>query len=200
MYYRVSTKDKQTFDSQKREVEEWLAEHSISDYLTFTDQKSGKSEDRQGYQEILRLALAKEINTVVCYKIDRFGRDAISLIHRFSELVRANVDFVAIKTPGLNSLNSNDAHRVMMLGIFATLAEMERKSISDRTKAGLAVARSKGRVGGRPTKLTEKNRLKVVKLRERKHTIQEICTKTKLSKLIVRKLLGTVGAGTAARV
>ena len=130
-YYKVSTKDKQTFASQRLAVEEWLIANKLKATFVIEDKLSGATEKRPGYRKIIDLALKNRIDIVVCYKLDRFGRDACSVIKRVLELEELGVKFIAIETPILNSLDKLP-FRSVFLSAFAEIAQIEKDNIRDR--------------------------------------------------------------------
>lgn len=149
LYTRVSTED-QDCAGQLLELrahcaqKKWLIAHE------FTDVISGTKAERKGLDQLLELVRARAIDAVCVVKIDRIAR---SLAH-FSVLsgifVKHEVAIVAT-TQGIDTTNSNPCGRLQM-NILAVIAEFERELISERTKAGLAVARANGRVLGKPSK------------------------------------------------
>ncbi|MCB9229230.1 MAG: recombinase family protein [Deltaproteobacteria bacterium] len=189
VYYRISTKDKQSFDSQKIAVESWLSKEKITPQYVIEDKESGSTESRTGYRRLIDLSLRKKIDAVVCYKLDRFGRNARSVIKRIIEIEDMGVRFVAMETPGLNTLDYHLPFRMMFLSAFASLAEMERDALRDRVRSGLNAARRRGVKLGRPTKATTKNKKMVVELRKKNYSIRAISKQLKISPVTIQKLL-----------
>jgi DNA invertase Pin-like site-specific DNA recombinase len=115
----------------------------------FTDKVSGAKASRPGLDELL--GLLRPGDTVVVWRLDRLGRSLRNLIDLFAELesrgvaVRSLTESIDTSTPGGR----------LTFHIFGALAEMERAVIRERTNAGLAAARARGRIGGRPTVWTE---------------------------------------------
>jgi len=154
IYYRVST-DKQELFSQKGAVEKWLEElpkkptkvHIIED-----EGISGTHENRPGYRELMKMALARQIDTIVVYRLDRLSRNATVAIKTLLELDEYGVGFISVSQPVLNLGHSNPFRRTM-LAAFAEIAEIERETIVMRVKSGLDAARKRGTKLGAPVKV-----------------------------------------------
>ena len=87
------------------------------------------------------------------WKLDRLGRDLRHLVNLVGDLTKRNVGLKVLSGEGA-SIDTTTANGRLVFAIFAGLAEFERELISERTKAGLAAARARGRRGGRPFKMT----------------------------------------------
>ena len=85
-------------------------------------------------------------DSVVVWKLDRLGRSLKDLIDLITKMKNLGVTFVSIQ----DGIDTSTATGRFTFNIFASLAEFEREIISERTKAGLAAARARGRKGGRP--------------------------------------------------
>ena len=109
---------------------------------------SGAVKNRKGLQEVL--VELKEGDTLVVWKLDRLGRSTVHLLQLLEQLHRSGVDFQAI-TQGIDTTTAVGR---MVYGQLAVFAEFEREQISDRTKAGMAAAKRRGKHVGRPTKLS----------------------------------------------
>jgi DNA invertase Pin-like site-specific DNA recombinase len=92
-------------------------------------------------------------NTLVVWKLDRLGRDLKHLINTVDGLRQNNIGFRVLSGAGAE-IDTTTSNGRLCFGIFASLAEFERELITERTKAGLAAARARGRKGGRPRKMT----------------------------------------------
>src|SRR5437588_6372586 len=136
-YARVSTQE-QTLDLQKDALEK------IGCSKIFTDVISGAKAERKGLVEAL--AYVREGDTLVVWRLDRLGRSLKHLIDTITHLNKRNVGFKSI-TEHIDTTTSGGK---LIFHIFGALAEFERDIIQERTKAGLAAARARGRLGGRP--------------------------------------------------
>ncbi|MFK7826671.1 MAG: recombinase family protein [Oligoflexales bacterium] len=192
IYYRVST-DKQDLESQKNTVEGWLEDlednKKPQNVRVFQDEGvSGKTTNRKGLQELLKIAYEGKIDTIVVYRLDRFSRDASTAIRLILSLDSAGVAFIAVTQPVLNLGHENPFRRTM-LAAFAEIAEIERETIVARVVAGLEAAKKRGVVLGAPKKLTEEKREQAIELREKGFSYREISKTLNLSLGSVSSLL-----------
>ena len=141
-YVRVSTID-QNPELQRDAIERANCE------LVFEDKMTGTKAKRPGLNKLLKTL--KSGDTVVVWKLDRLGRSLINLADLLQKFKKMNVEFLSI-TEGINTKTSMGR---FTFHIMSALAEMEREIIIERTCAGLAAARKKGRVGGRPPKYSK---------------------------------------------
>jgi DNA invertase Pin-like site-specific DNA recombinase len=89
-------------------------------------------------------------DTVVVWKLDRLGRSLKELIERVTDFQQKGISFISLN----DSIDTTTPHGRLVFNIFASLAEFEREIIRERTKAGLAAAKARGRQGGRPKGLS----------------------------------------------
>lgn len=115
----------------------------------FSDKKSGVQASRKGLEEAL--SHLRPGDTLIVWKLDRLGRTVKQLVDLVSELESKGINFKSV-TDGIDTTNS--AGR-FFFHIMASLAQMERELIAERTKAGLAAAKKLGRNGGRRRLMTE---------------------------------------------
>lgn len=146
-YARVSKSDgSQVLDLQK----DALKEFGIRDEYIYSDYASSKLDDRVNLNACLKALRLND--TLVVWKLDRLGRDLKDLINIVYDLQNKGVGFKVLSGYGAE-IDTNTANGRLIFGIFASLAEYERSLISERTKAGLAAARARGRQGGRKFKM-----------------------------------------------
>lgn len=107
----------------------------------YHDPTSGQRDDRQGLAACLK-ALRKD-DVLVVWKLDRLGRDLRHLVNTVQALADRGIGFEVIAGQGVE-IDTTTASGKLVFGIFAALAEFERELIRERTKAGLAAARSRG--------------------------------------------------------
>jgi DNA invertase Pin-like site-specific DNA recombinase len=117
----------------------------------YEDSASGKRDDRPGLEACLKSL--RPGDTLVAWKLDRLGRDLRHLVNLVHELTGRGVGLRVLAGEGA-SIDTTTPNGRLMFGVFAALAEFERELIVERTKAGLASARARGRRGGRPFKMT----------------------------------------------
>jgi DNA invertase Pin-like site-specific DNA recombinase len=147
-YARVSKSDgTQVLDLQN----DALKAFGIDEENIYSDYASGKLDDRANLQACLK-ALRKD-DTLVVWKLDRLGRNLKHLINIVHDLQNRGIGFKVLTGQGAD-IDTNTANGRLIFSIFASLAEYERELISERTKAGLASARARGRKGGRKFKMT----------------------------------------------
>ena len=147
-YARVSKADgTQVLDLQK----DAFKALGIDEHHIYSDYASGKLDARPGLQSCLK-ALREE-DTLVVWKLDRLGRDLKHLIDIVYDLEKRSIGFKVIAGQGAN-IDTSTPNGRLIFSIFAALAEYERALIGERTKAGLASARARGRKGGRKYTMT----------------------------------------------
>jgi len=141
-YARVSTRD-QNLETQLDALNKAGCKRIFSDKL------SGAQVERPGLQEAL--SHLREADTLVVWKLDRLGRSVKGLVDLVNELETQKVHFQSI-TDGVDT--KTPAGR-FFFHVMASLAQMERELILERTRAGLEAARCAGRVGGRKRRMTD---------------------------------------------
>jgi len=146
-YVRVSKSDgSQLLDLQK----DALFKTGVDSKYVYEDLASGRKDDRPGLKACLKAL--QPGNTLVVWKLDRLGRDMKHLVTLIDELNQKKVGFKVLSGAGAE-IDTTTANGKLVFGIFAALAEFERELIRERTQAGLAAARARGRKGGRPRKM-----------------------------------------------
>jgi DNA invertase Pin-like site-specific DNA recombinase len=140
-YARVSTDD-QSLDLQLDALRQ------VGCKRVFTDKASGARENRRGLTEALSHLRAEDV--LVIWKLDRLGRSVKGLVDFVGELADREVQFRSL-TDGIDT--STPTGR-FFFHVMASLAQMERELIAERTKAGLAAARQRGRLIGRKRSMT----------------------------------------------
>jgi DNA invertase Pin-like site-specific DNA recombinase len=147
-YMRVSKADgSQVLDLQRDAL---LAAGVDAQHL-YQDHASGKRDDRPGLEACLKAV--RPGDTLVAWKLDRLGRDLRHLVNLVGDLTKRGVGLRVLAGEGV-AIDTTTANGRLMFGFFAALAEFERELIIERTRAGLASARARGRHGGRPFKMT----------------------------------------------
>jgi DNA invertase Pin-like site-specific DNA recombinase len=148
LYGRVSTSD-QSCAAQLLELREYCAQKKWTIAHEFTDTISGTKADRVGLNSVMELVRAKKIDAVCAVKIDRMARSMQHFCNLAAEFVKHDVALICT-SQGIDTSNSNPCGK-FQLNILAAVAAFERDLISERTKAGLAVARANGKILGRPS-------------------------------------------------
>lgn len=147
-YARVSKADGSQVHDLQRDA---LARAGVEANDIYEDSASGKKDDRPGLTACLK-ALRRG-DTLVVWKLDRLGRDLRHLVNLVDDLTQRHIGLKVLAGEGA-SIDTSTANGRLVFGIFAALAEFERALIVERTKAGLAAARARGRNGGAPFKMT----------------------------------------------
>jgi DNA invertase Pin-like site-specific DNA recombinase len=182
-YCRVSTED-QNLDLQRDALAKAGAER------VFEDKASGVRDDRPGLAETL--SHVREGDCLVVWRLDRLGRSMRSLIDFVEGLRGRGADFRSI-TEGIDT--TTPAGR-FFFHVLAALAQMERELIRERTHAGLAAARARGRKGGRKPKLTATQIAHARKLLDdRSTTIKDVAASPGVNRATIYRALGLGAAG-----
>jgi DNA invertase Pin-like site-specific DNA recombinase len=187
-YARVSRED-QNLDMQRDALAMAGTER------IFEDEASGARDDRPGLNEAL--SHLRKGDCLVVWRLDRLGRSMRSLIDFVEGLHERGVDFRSI-TEGIDT--TTPAGR-FFFHVLAALAQMERELIRERTMAGLAAARARGRKGGRKPKLTPKQIAHARKLLEdRTTTIKDVAASLGVNRATIYRALGLGAAGRSVSV
>ncbi|TNB61336.1 recombinase family protein, partial [Campylobacter helveticus] len=145
-YARVST-DKQDNISQEKLIKDYCKAYNLKlDNYISVEMSSRKSLEKRRINDLYELLKAGD--TLITAELSRLGRDMFETITLINNLINKGVKVLFIRQPEL-SLISKSATK-LLLSFYAYMAEYEREMISERTKAGLRVAKSKGKILGRP--------------------------------------------------
>lgn len=147
-YARVSKADGSQIHDLQHDA---LTKAGVESDNIYEDAASGKKDDRPGLTACLKALRSGD--TLVVWKLDRLGRDLRHLVNLVDELTKRNIGLKVLAGEGA-SIDTSTANGRLVFGIFAALAEFERALIIERTNAGLAAARARGRNGGAPFKMT----------------------------------------------
>jgi putative DNA-invertase from lambdoid prophage Rac len=145
LYARVSTQDQQTLPMQNRAMREYAARRGWTIAMQVKEVGSGAAQ-RQRREELLEAARRREIDVVVVWRLDRWGRSVTDLLATLQELEHLSVGFVSLT----EALDLTTPAGRAMAALLAVFAEFEREILSERVRAGLAHARQNGRRLGRP--------------------------------------------------
>ena len=167
---RVSKADgSQTSDLQR----DALLIAGVDPEALYEDKASGKKDDRPQLTGCLKALRADD--TLLVWKLDRLGRDLRHLVNIVHDLTQRGIGLKVLTGQGA-AIDTTTASGKLVFGIFAALAEYERELISERTIAGLAAARARGRKGGRPFKMTPaKVRLAAASMGKPGTNVGELC-------------------------
>lgn len=169
-YMRVSKADgSQTTDLQR----DALLAAGVEPERIYEDLASGRIDARPGLEAALKAL--REGDTLIVWKLDRLGRSLRHLVNTVYDLTQHGIGFRVLTGQGA-SIDTTQPAGKLVFGIFAALAEFERELISERTRAGLASARARGRKGGARFKMTTpKLRLAMAAMGERETVIGDLC-------------------------
>ena len=169
-YMRVSKADgSQTTDLQR----DALLAAGVEPDALYEDKASGKKDDRPQLAACLKAIRAGD--TLLVWKLDRLGRDLRHLVNIVHDLTERGIGLKVLTGQGA-AIDTTTASGKLVFGIFAALAEYERELISERTTAGLAAARARGRKGGRPFKMTPaKVRLAAASMGQPGTNVSDLC-------------------------
>ena len=164
----------------------------------FQEKVSGATTERPELRKLLELI--REGDTLVIWKLDRLGRSLTNLIALVTDLEQRHVGLLSLNDP----VDTTTAQGRLIFRIFASLAEFEREVIRERTLAGLASARRRGQLLGRPKGLSkgaeQKARIAESLYKEEKYSVEQIARELTISKTTLYKYLRRRGVaiGTVA--
>jgi len=169
-YMRISKVDGSQTTNLQRDA---LVAAGIDGDRLYEDHASGKRDGRPGLDGCIKAL--RDGDTLVIWKLDRLGRDLRHLVNTVHDLTKPGVGLKVLAGQGAN-IDTTTANGRLVFGIFAALAEFERELIVERTKAGLASARARGRNGGRKPKMTPaKLRLAKAAMGKPETKVEEFC-------------------------
>ncbi len=145
LYARVSTHDQQTLSLQRRAMRDYADRRGWTIAVEINEVGSGASV-RELRQELLEAARRRDIDVVVVWRLDRWGRSMADLVTTLQELRDLGVGFVSLT----EALDLTTPMGRAMAGLLAVFAEFEREVLQERVRAGLAHARENGKRLGRP--------------------------------------------------
>lgn len=145
LYARVSTHDQQTLRLQNRAMRDYAARRGWTVAIEVKEVGSGASV-RELRQKLLDAARRRDIDVVVVWRLDRWGRSMADLVTTLQELRDLDVGFVSLT----EALDLTTPSGRAMAGMLAVFAEFEREILRERVRAGLAHARESGMRLGRP--------------------------------------------------
>jgi DNA invertase Pin-like site-specific DNA recombinase len=158
IYARVSTHDQQTLPLQLKAMRQYVKQRKWKLVQEVEEVGSG-AKQRPKREELMKAARRREVDAIVIWKLDRWGRSLPDLISSLTELRDLGIAFVSLT----EALDFTTPAGRAMIGLLSVFAEFERDMIRERVKAGIAQARAEGKRHGRPqtaaTKAAEVRRL-----------------------------------------
>jgi putative DNA-invertase from lambdoid prophage Rac len=184
LYARVSTNDQQTIPLQIRALREYAVRRGWTIALQVRDVGSGAVR-RQAREQLMEAARRREIDVVLVWRLDRWGRSVTDLLATLQELEHLGVGFISLT----EALDLTTPAGRAMAGLLAIFAEFEREILRERTRAGLAQARQNGKRLGRPITAGLKA-AEIRKLHRAGVAKAEIARRLKIGRTSVRRILG----------
>lgn len=184
LYARVSTNDQQTLPMQNRAMREYAARRGWTIAMQVREVGSGAVQ-REAREKLMDAARRREIDVVLVWRLDRWGRSVTDLLTTLQELEHLGVSFVSLT----EALDLTTPAGRAMAGLLAVFAQFEREILRDRVRAGLAHARQNGKRLGRPmsaglhaTEIRKLHRAGIAKA--------EIARRLQVGRTSVRRILG----------
>lgn len=181
IYTRVSTTD-QNCDRQRRDLVGFADAVGYEIVAIHSETASGGRNDRQQRAAIINLARSRKIDCVLVTELSRWGRSTIDLIMTLQELASYGVSVLC--QTGMQ-LDLTTPHGKLIATILASMAEFERELLRERVRSGVAHARSKGKILGRPVVDTRDRCRDVDRLSQQGLSIRSIAAKLHLSRSAV---------------
>jgi putative DNA-invertase from lambdoid prophage Rac len=184
LYARVSTNDQQTLAMQNRAMREYAARRGWTIALQVREVNSGAAK-REAREKLLEASRRREIDVVLVWRLDRWGRSVTDLLATLQELDHFGVGFVSL-TEALDLTTAAGRAMAAMLAVFASF---EREVLQERTRAGLAHARQNGKRLGRPATAAV-HVAEIRKLHRAGVSKSEIARRVQIGRTSVRRILG----------
>jgi putative DNA-invertase from lambdoid prophage Rac len=185
LYARVSTSDQQTLPIQIRAMREYAVRRGGSIVMQVREVGSGAAQ-RKAREKLLEAARRREIDVVLVWRLDRWGRSVTDLLATLQELEHLGVGFVSLT----EALDLTTPAGRAMAGLLAIFAEFEREILRERTRAGLAQARLNGKRLGRPATAAI-HTAEIRKLHRGGVSKSEIARQLSIGRTSIRRILAT---------
>jgi DNA invertase Pin-like site-specific DNA recombinase len=187
-YLRVSKADGSQATDLQRDA---LDAAGVDPARCYEDRASGTRDDRPGLAACLKALRPGDV--LVVWKLDRLGRNLRHLVNTVHDLTQRGVGFKVLTGHGA-AVDTTTPAGQLVFGIFAALAEFERALIAERTQAGLAAARARGRCGGRPYTMTPaKLRLALAAMGQPETHVGALCRELGITKQTLYRYVGPKG-------
>jgi putative DNA-invertase from lambdoid prophage Rac len=183
LYARVSTHDQQTLPLQMRAMREYVSKRGWTIAVQIKEVGSGAAE-RELREKLLAAARRREIDVVLVWRLDRWGRSLADLVVTLKELAELGVGFVSLT----EALDLTTPTGRAMAGLLSVFAEFEHEILRQRIRAGIAEARSQGKHLGRPVTVG-KQASQIRKLYRGGVSKAEIARYLDISRTSVRRIL-----------
>ena len=185
IYIRVSTQD-QSLDLQRNELEAFVKARGWTLTRTYEDKATGTNGNRPQLKEMIRAAGGREFDILLIWKLDRLFRSLKDMVTTIQDFQALGIDFVSLK----DQIDLSTPSGRLMVHIIAAFGEFEASLIKERVMAGLAEAKRKGVLLGRPKEIDDSL---VLRLRKSGQSMQTIALEMQCSKAAVCKILKRLG-------
>lgn len=185
LYSRVSTHDQQTLPLQQKAMREYAKKRGWTIALQIKEVGSG-AKTRPQREELMKAARRREVDVVIVWRLDRWGRSLADLVTTLKELSDLGIGFVSLT----EAIDLTTPSGRALAGMLAVFAEFERDILRERVKAGIAQARGNGRRHGRPPTATMQA-AEVKRLFKKGMSKSEISRRLKIGRTSVIRILGS---------
>ena len=149
LYCRVSTETQATqgvsIQNQQQLLRNYANQNGYTEIIEIADEGfSGKNTNRPGFTQMLDLVKQKKINSVIVYSLSRFARNTMDTLRTIEVLTKNNVTFISLS----EKIETDTAVGKFFISVLASLSELERNQISERTKSALMYKKSKNELIG----------------------------------------------------
>jgi putative DNA-invertase from lambdoid prophage Rac len=183
IYARVSTHDQQTLGLQVDAMASYIKDRGWGVERRIEEVGSG-ARDRPERTSLLKAARRREIDVVVVWRLDRWGRSLADLVVTLRELIELGVGFISLT----EALDLTTPTGRAMAGMLSVFAEFEREILRERVRAGIAQARKEGRPHGRPRTASLKVN-EILRLKAERMSHSEIARRLGIGRTSVRRIL-----------
>jgi DNA invertase Pin-like site-specific DNA recombinase len=183
LYARVSTHDQQTLPLQMRAMREYAAKRGWTIAVQIKEVGSGATE-RELREKLMAAARRREIDVVLVWRLDRWGRSLVDLVVTLKELAELGVAFLSLT----EALDLTTPTGRAMAGLLSVFAAFEHEILRERIRAGIAEARLQGKHLGRPVTVGKKA-AQIRKLHRTGVSKAEIARRLRIGRTSVRRIL-----------
>jgi DNA invertase Pin-like site-specific DNA recombinase len=186
IYARVSTKDKgQDTENQLVQLREFAAKQGWTIFREYVDRETGSKSEREEFQAMFADASKRRFDLLLFWSLDRLSREGVfETLQHLNRLTSYGVGYRSFTEQYFDSCG---IFKDAVISILATVAKQERVRLSERTKAGLAIARARGKTLGRP-KTVKVHSSEIARLRARGISGRAIARELGISDRSLRRL------------